>query len=503
MSLHSFCLQEATIDDIHFAFRSGELTCRKLIEMYLARIEAYDKKGPEINALVTLNEKALAEADELDKAYKQNGEFVGPLHGIPVLVKDQIETKEMITTFGSIAFKNYIPENDATIIKKLREAGAIILGKTNLPDFATSWYAISSVLGETKNPYALDRDPGGSSGGTAAAVAANFCAVGIGEDTGGSIRLPSSFNNLFGVRVTTGLISRNGTAPLVTCQDTTGPITRSVKDAAILLDTMIGYDPSDPYTVMALNRKTSNSYVDHLSTDGLVGARIGVLRQVFGNDGSDPDFPIVNKVVNEAIKCLNSAGAEIVDPVALPGLDEFIELTSLYISQSKYDINKFLGERPRSPVKTIDELYQTEQYHKPIDLFVQIAESSPNPEDDPMYYKRVAYREIFRRNVLNVMASHNLDCILFPTVRTLPTLKSDVYSNKWGVLNFPTNTLIAPQTGLPEVSMPAGFAEGDIPVGLDILGKPCDEATLLKIAYAYEQYAKPRKAPRTVPPLSD
>ncbi|MGB3634770.1 MAG: amidase, partial [Rubrobacteraceae bacterium] len=200
MSERSFRLEEATIDDIHSAFRSGELTCRRLVELYLARIEAYDKSGPELNSIITINPNALEEAEELDRSFQQAGELVGPLHGVPVLVKDQAETAGIRTTFGSIAFEDYTPDEDATAVKRLKETGAVILAKTNLPDFATSWFAYSSAGGVTKNPYALDRDPGGSSSGTGAAIAANLGAVGIGEDTGGSIRVPSSFDNLVGVR---------------------------------------------------------------------------------------------------------------------------------------------------------------------------------------------------------------------------------------------------------------------------------------------------------------
>ncbi|MCL6446109.1 MAG: amidase, partial [Alicyclobacillus sp.] len=248
----AFELMEATVSSIHAAVQSGELTVRKLVQMYLERIEAYDKNGPRINSVVTLNLHALDEADRLDRVYSETGKFVGDLHGIPILVKDQAETKDVTTTFGSVAFKDYVPSTDATVIKRLKQAGAIILGKTNLPDFATAWTGNSSVIGDTLNPYDLTRDPGGSSSGTGAAIAANFAAVGIGEDTGGSIRVPSSFNNIFGLRVTTGLISRTGISPLVHFQDTAGPMGRTVRDVALLLDAMVGYDPDDPFTSVNL-----------------------------------------------------------------------------------------------------------------------------------------------------------------------------------------------------------------------------------------------------------
>ena len=343
----AFRLEEATIDDIHAAFRSGELTCRRLVELYLARIEAYDKNGPELNAIITVNPKVLDEADELDSSFGRDGEFAGPLHGIPVLVKDQAETAGIRTTFGSVAFEGYVPEEDATAVRRLKEAGALILAKTNLPDFATSWFAYSSAGGETKNPYDLERDPGGSSSGTGAAIAANLGAVGIGEDTGGSIRVPSSFDNLVGVRVTTGLISRKGMSPLVVFQDTAGPMTRTVKDAAALLDVLVGHDPEDPFTAATTLARDAGSYADGLSEGSLRGARIGVVREAFGLDG-DPDSSQVNRVVGEAIDAMRGAGAEIVDPVNVPDLMRFIEVTSLYLSQSRYDIDGFLAKRPGS-----------------------------------------------------------------------------------------------------------------------------------------------------------
>ncbi len=291
MADEAFKLEEATIADIHQAFRNRSLTCRQLVQRYIDRIEAYDRKGPALNSIVNVNQNAVAEADRLDDFLSRTRTFVGPLHGIPVVVKDQVETKDIVTTFGSIALDGYIPQRDATAIAKLKEAGAIVLAKSAMPDFATSWFGFSSKSGETKNPYALDRDPGGSSSGTGAAVAANLATVGIGEDTGGSIRAPASFNNLVGVRVTSGLISRTGMSPLVVFQDTAGPMTRTVTDAAVLLDALAGYDPKDPYTSAYAIAGHTGSYTRHLDRDGLTGARIGVLTQAFGSDtrsGSRP-----------------------------------------------------------------------------------------------------------------------------------------------------------------------------------------------------------------------
>lgn len=501
MPSQSFRLEEATIDDIHSAFRSEELTCRQLVELYLERMEAYDKSGPELNSVITVNPNVLEEAEELDRSFQQAGEFTGPLHGIPVLVKDQAETAGIRTTFGSVAFKDYTPPEDATVIKRLREAGAVILAKTNLPDFATSWFAYSSAGGVTKNPYDLDRDPGGSSSGTGTAVAANLGAVGVGEDTGGSIRVPASFDNLVGVRVTTGLISRKGMSPLVVFQDTAGPMTRTVKDAATLLDAMVGYDPDDPFTAVAPLSAGAGSYTRSLAEDGLDGARIGILREVFGPD-EDPDSGQVNSVVENAIQAMREAGAEVVDPVSVPDLQHYIGVTSLYLSQSRYDIDQFLAERPGN--HTIAELYASEQFHPRLDLFMEIEKEAPaDPEEDPDYYKGLAAREEFRRAILTSMAEHGLDAILYPNSQVLPPTRKELDDWKWTVLTFPTNALIAAQADLPSVALPAGFAEGDMPVGFELVGKPYREADLLKMAYAYEKQASPRKPPESAPPLSD
>jgi Asp-tRNA(Asn)/Glu-tRNA(Gln) amidotransferase A subunit family amidase len=266
---------EATVSDIHDAMRSGDLTAEGLVEHYCDRIEAYDRANAEINSVVTVNPEATARARELDDQFEAGG-FSGPLHGIPVVVKDQAMTAGLRTTFGSEAFETYVPDTDATIISRLERAGTIVLAKTAMNDWAAGSSGISSILGQTRNPYALDRDPGGSSSGTGAAVAANFGTVGVGEDTGGSIRAPSSACNLFGIRVTTGLVSRTGLSPLVSRQDTPGPMARTVEDMVRLLDVLVGFDPDDPYTSRNAITDTG-TYLDALEENALEGARIGVL----------------------------------------------------------------------------------------------------------------------------------------------------------------------------------------------------------------------------------
>ncbi|WP_083252396.1 amidase [Haladaptatus sp. W1] len=500
MSSPSFELLETTIDQIHHAYEEGDLDSRELVDSYLERIEAYDQTGPEIQSIITINPAVRERAEELDQAVEESGNLVGSLHGIPVVVKDQIKTKGITTTFGSIAFEDYVPEQSATIVERLNDAGAIVLAKTNLPDWATSWFAFSSVLGRTKNPYALDRDPGGSSSGTGAAVAANFASVGIGEDTGGSIRLPASFTNLFGLRVTPGLISRMGMSPLVISQDTAGPMTRTVKDAALLLDVLAGYDSADPYTVTNELTHVDGTYVDQLSEDGLDGARIGILRDKFGDD-SDPDAEPVNRLVEETIELMSDAGADIVDPVQIGDIDYYVEETSLYLVQSKRDINDFLTNQVDAPVDSVEEIYEQELYHELLDLLEGIAEGPADPEDDPDYWRKIVLQDTFQRILLNTFAEHQLDAVLCPDVQVVPPKADEVRSGALDTLTFPTNTVIASQAGCCAMSVPAGVTDEGLPVGVELIGKPYDEATLLKLAYAYEQTADPRVVPDTTPAL--
>jgi amidase len=497
----TFILEEATIADIHTAYRSDTTTARQVVQGYLDRIAAYEKRGPAINAIVTVNDHALEDADRLDRELRETGRLSGPLHGIPVVVKDQVETQGLRTTFGSITAADYIPDNDATAIIKLKDAGAIILAKTTMPDFATSWFSFSSISGETKNPYDLNRDPGGSSSGTAAAVAANFGTVGIGEDTGGSIRLPCSFNSLVGVRVTPGLISRHGMSPLVVFQDTAGPIARTVTDAALVLDALVGYDPKDEYTTAYTVARHRGSYADGLSADGLRGARIGVLRAVLGSD-EDPDAAAVNEVFHAAVKSLGEAGAEVIDPVTIPDLGHFIEYTSLYITHSKHDINAFLQKRLGLPFHSVRKIFEAKKFHPNLDLFVAVADGPDQPTDDPEYFPKYAARERFQRAVVKVMAEHNLDAICFPDVQVPAPTKDDIHSDRWTTLTFPTNTLIASQAWMPAISLPAGYTDTGLPVGLEMLTLPFDEASLFRLGYAFEQHTKHRHAPDAVPPLS-
>ncbi|MFD5752497.1 amidase [Streptomyces sp. NPDC127033] len=491
-----FTLDETTIADVHAAYRTRTLTARALVQAYLDRIAAVDTVGaggPELNSILAVNAAALADAGTLDEQLRTTGELSGPLHGIPVVLKDQIETAGLTTTFGSQTAKGYVPEHDATLVTRLRQAGAIILAKTTMPDFATSWHSTSSVSGVTRNPYSLDRDPGGSSSGTAAAIAANLATVGIGEDTGGSIRLPASFSNLVGLRVTPGLISRDGVSPLVETQDTPGPMTRTVTDAAVTLDVLAGYDPADPYTATAAIASRRSSYTEALDPTALGRARIGVLRQAFGSD-DDPEAGPVNTVMGAALESIAASGAQLVD-VAIPELDHYVAYTSVYFSRSRADIDAFLTSRPGIDASSVAQVYADGHMHPNLDLFVGIATGPATPADDPEYSQRLEAREKFQRIVIGIMADNNLDALCFPDVRIAPPTHDDVLSARWTCLEFPTNTVIASQLWMPSISVPAGFTTDGLPVGLELMALPYHEADLLGLAYGVERATGARRAP--------
>ena len=489
----SFDIEETTITDIHAAYRAGTLTCVELTQAYLDRIEALDRNGPALNSYVTMNPGALERAAELDKIYAETGTFVGPLHGIPYCVKDQAETAGIETSFGSAALRGYIPETDATIITRMHDAGAIMLGKTTMPDFAASWWGYGSVHGITRCAYALDRDSGGSSGGTGTAVAANLAAIGIGEDTGGSIRLPSAHNNLVGIRVTPGMISRNGLSPLLVPLDTAGPMARTVRDCAALLDVLVGYDAKDPYTAINKTANHKGSYTDNLESDSLKGARFGYLKEAFGDD-SNPDCAQVNKVIRAAFDAMQDAGAEVVE-LSLPNLGDLLTGTSLYLSRSRNDVESFLKSRPL-PYSTLKEVYDSGLYDKTLDLIPALANDAPErPEDDPEYFAKVALGTELRQIIVGLMAEHDLDGICHPACQIITPTHDELQAGRWTALTYPTNTVIASQSLIPSICVPAGFSDTGIPVGMEIIAPPHFEPQLFRLAYGFEQLTKWRRKP--------
>lgn len=487
-------VQELTIAAAHERFMAGTLTVRELVVGYLERIETLDRDGARLNSVISVSDTAVEQAERLDAQLADTGSLVGPLHGVPVVVKDQAETADLPTTFGSGASGDYRPAADATAIAKLREAGAIILGKTTMPDFATSWFSTSSRSGVTKNPYDLDRDPGGSSSGSAAAIAANLALVGIGEDTGGSVRLPASFCGLVGVRVTTGLISRTGMSPLVTTQDTAGPLTRTVADAAVLLDVMVGFDPADPYTAAVVIETGTPSFVDSAANATLAGKRIGVLRQAFP-DGSDPEGVMVNEVMTSALDALAGQGAELVD-VAIDDLDEQVGFTSLYTTRSQADMDAFVASRPELGIPSMRYLVDGKHHHEKLDLLEVIVAGPTTATDDEAYVERVLAQTAFQRQVIGVMAEHGLDAIAFPDSKLPAPTHADIFADRWTCLTYPTNTVIASQLVFPAVSVPAGLTTTGLPVGLELMGVPYADRALIGLARAVEGALDARRAPK-------
>ena len=430
-----FSIEEATIARIHAAYRMGHLTARELVEGYLERIETYDKQGPSINSIVNISAQARERADELDKYLTRTGRLSGRLHGIPVAVKDCIETADMPTTFGSVAFKDYVPDEDATVVTRLKDAGAIILAKTTLPDFATSWWSCSSVSGETRNPYALDYDSGGSSSGSGAAVAANFVTAALGADCGGSVRLPASHCCLVGVRTTPGLVSLKGVSPFVHLQDTVGPMTKTVRDAAEMLDALVGCDPNPTRAACGV-AGASESYAASLSPGGLRGARIGLLTDALGS-GEDDLCSAVNDVVMSAVGAIRQAGAQVIE-VEIPELAQRIADTSLDVTCFRGELDAFLADRPRAPVRTLEEIHESRQYHPLLDLLEMYAAGPEKPEDDPDYPRRLAARDVFSQALANLLGVHQLDALVFPDVQVPPPSREMINARRWTSLTFPT-----------------------------------------------------------------
>lgn len=497
-----FNVVETTIEEIHTAIRGDELTVQELITKYRERIDAYDRNGPELNSVITVNPNSMERAVELDDIFETDG-MVGPLHGIPILVKDQAMTAGIRTTFGSEIFSEFVPNSDSAIISRLKEAGAIILGKTNLCDWAAGDAGYSSIVGQTKNPYSLDHDPGGSSAGTGAAIAANLATVGIGEDTGGSIRVPSSCCNLFGIRVTTGLISRSGLSPLVSRQDTAGPMARTVEDLVRVLDVLVGYDSDDSSTgINKINKP--DSYHSSIDERGLHNARIGVLRQGFGTD-TNPKTKSVNTVIEPKIQSIAEAGAEIIDPVSISDLQAKLDMTWLYGLQSRSDINSFLTTLENPPVSSLDEIYKKGAFPDQMELFDMIIDGPDDPTSSLEYWKKVEAQENLRHDILAVLAEHDLDAIMFPDLKIPPRLHKDLANPQREsddvADTFLTNTYIASQSICPAISMPAGFTDNGLPVGLELMSAPHNEQGLLSIAAGYEKITNTRQPSTTFPQL--
>jgi amidase len=484
---------EAAVADIRAALDARELTCRQLVQMYLDRIAAYDKQGPALNAIIMINPNALSAADALDAKFAQSG-FAGPLHCVPLIVKDNFNTTDMPTTAGSLSLKGSVPPSDAFQVRKLREAGAVVLAKSNMAEFAWSPFeTVSSILpGYTRNPYALDRVPAGSSGGTAAAIAADFGAVGLGTDTGNSIRGPSSHTSLVGIRSTMGLTSRDGIVPLFLNRDIGGPMARTVADAVAVFDVIAGYDPADPVTAAAQGKRP-DSYLKFLDKDGLHGARIGVVRQLFMGPDTDPE---ILRLMEQALVDMKRQGAEIVEDVNIPELDQ-IPPARFFCNRFRYDIETYLASLgPQVPVKTLAEILASQKFHPSIEKRMLDAQAEPPPERNPSCVAAEESGHRLARAVLASMDAAQLDALVYPSWNNPPRLIGDLNSPHGNNSNR-----IAPPTGFPAMTVPMGFAHGNLPAGLQILGRPWSEPTLIKIGYGYEQATRHRRPPVSTPPL--
>lgn len=488
--------EELTIDRYHEQLRDGSTTTVDLVRWYLARIGGLSDGPDGLNAVTTVNPAAMEEARACDERLATGARPLPPLHGVPVLVKDQAETAGIRTTFGSRLFEDYVPETDAAVVARLRAAGAVILGKTTMCDFAAGWFSASSLTGHTRNAYDPTRDSGGSSAGSGAAVGANLCLVAIGEDTGGSIRIPASFNNALGLRVTTGLVPRTGFSPLVHFQDTAGPMARTVRDLATVLEAITGYDAADPYSVVATLTDT-DSYRTALDSPADLGAwSFGVLATAFGSH-DDPRCAAVNEVVCAALDEVVAAGARVVGGLELDDLPGWIGRTSVYGRVSATDLSRFLASRPASPVKDYAELYASGVFHPENDLFHDMAAGPDDVETDVAYLQMRINQDHFRRHVLRLFAEYDVDVLVYPTVQVPPPTFEDLAEGVYTALTFPTNTVIASQAGLPALTVPAGFTADGLPVGLEVVGRPFTETTLLRVAAGLEGLLRARRSPAT------
>jgi amidase len=485
-----FDVVEATIAGVHTAMRTGRLTAVDLVREYLERIEALDRRGPALNALSALNGGALERAAELDAHLARTGQLAGPLHGIPVIVKDNYDTYDLPTTAGSRALADALPGSDAFMVRQLRAAGAIILAKSNMAEFAFSPHETvgSTIPGYTFNPYALNRVPAGSSGGTATAVSANLGLVGLGTDTGNSIRGPAAHTALVGIRPTIGLTSRHGIVPLYLERDVGGPMTRTVTDAARVLDVVAGFDAADTATVHSQGRVPAN-YASYLDAGALRGARIGVVRRFITTPTTDT--AVVN-LFDAALRDLQRAGAVLIDPVALPVLDSVrVPLCSTF----REDLEDYLRTRPGVP-QTLDAIVESGRYHVTVAPRLEALARDTTRRDPTRCAAAAQARARFREGVRAVLQKHRLDALVYPTWSNPPRMIGDLATP-----HGDNNQVLAPWSGFPAITVPMGYTYGALPAGLQFFGDAWTEGRLIGLAYAYEQATQHRRPPESAPGL--
>jgi amidase len=500
----AFELDELTIADLQNGMSSGKYSAHSLARKYLDRIKDIDKDGPRINSVIEANPDALAIATEMDRERKA-GRVRGPLHGVPMLIKDNIDTHDrMMTTAGSLALEGSIAPQDSTVAKKLRDAGAVIIGKTNLSEWANFRSSHSSSGwsgrgGQTKNPYVLDRNPCGSSSGTGAAIAANLAAIGVGTETDGSVVCPSNANSLVGIKPTLGLISRAGIIPIAHSQDTAGPMCRTVRDAAILLEALAGADPRDPATADSaplLAKSTFHGFTSYLDANGLKGARIGVQRKSFGfNDA-------VDKVMKDCIDTMKRLGATVVDPADIPTQGKFDDTEfEVLLYEFKADLNKYLALLgPNAPVKSLKDIIDFNEKNRARELpyfgqDIMVKAQAKGPLTEKKYLMALAKNRRMSRTqgIDAVMIKNKLDAIIAPTGG--PPWPTDLANGDHFTGGYSTASAVA---GYPHITVPAGYVFG-MPVGISFFGRAWSEPALIKVAYAFEQATKARRAPQFLP----
>jgi amidase len=495
-SVRPFELDEISIPQLADGLRSGRWTSRRLAELYLQRIDALDRQGPELRAVIELNPDALADADRFDRERKAGG-GKGPLHGIPILVKDNIDTAgRMSTTAGSLALERWKAPQDAFIVARLRAAGAVVLGKTNLSEWANfrSTHSVSGWSGrggQTRNPYALDRNPSGSSSGSGAAAAANLCAGAVGSETDGSITSPSAINGLVGIKPTVGLLSRSGIIPISASQDTAGPMARTVRSVAILLSAMAGVDPKDPAT-SASKGKAYPDYTRFLDPGGLRGVRLGIARKFFENNA------IMNRFLSTCVDALKKAGAEVIDPadLATHGQIDAPE-NEVLLYEFKDGLNRYLARLPEgSPVRSLKDLIAFNERNRAREMpfFEQellIQSEAKGPLSDAKYLKArdECIRTSRKEGIDALVAKHRLDAIV--SLTSGPAWMIDTINGDHDTGGCTTPAAVA---GYPHITVPAGFYRG-LPMGLSFFGPAWSEPVLLKLAYAWEQLTKARRKP--------
>lgn len=500
-----FELEEATLADLQAGMSSGRMTSHSITQQYIARIEELDRKGPNLRHVLEINPDALSIAASLDQERKA-GRIRGPLHGIPILLKDNIDTADrMTTTAGSLALEGSIPLQDAFIAAKLRSAGAVLLGKANLSEWANfrsthSSSGWSGRGGQAKNPYTLDRNPCGSSSGSGGAVAANLCAAAIGTETDGSIVCPASANGVVGIKPTLGLVSRTGIIPIAHSQDTAGPMARTVRDAAIVLNALSGIDTRDS-TTMTNRSRGQIDYTRFLDPNGLRGARIGVARTRFFGYSN-----VADKITNDAIDAMKAQGAVIVDPANIETAGKFDDSEfDVLLYEFKADLNAYLaGLGPKAPVRTLQDVIDFNERHKEQEMpwfgqEILVMAQKKGPLSEKKYREELArnLRMSRAQGIDATMNKYKLDAIVAPTGS--PPWVTDLINGDHFSGASSTPAAVA---GYPNINVPAGFSH-NLPVGISFFGRAYSEPTLIKLAYAYEQATKHRRAPQFIPTLAD